>query len=396
MQKPYKITGFTLVELLVVIAIIGMLIALLLPAVQAAREAARRMQCSNNIKQMALAEHNHMDSFKVFSQASRPVTLMKKNTTVTWAHVGYVPQILPFMEQTALFELAKRCTDLGEAGADQTWRTVVCTYNGEDYPSPWIEEVGSMICPSNEGTGFTGDNGGEGLGRISYHCNIGDLWVYWDANHAIRGPFGPGDRFQCGINHISDGTSNTIMLAEMVIGSDAGGNRVKGNIAKNVAYGPPQNCRGVMTQQGEFDVTKSNIEADIRDRVVGGRWGGSAPIYTQFFTVMAPNSPNCSLNGNAESNGIITSASSTHTGGVNVALCDASVRFMADTVDAGNQTFDPWDGVIGRGGNGVNPPGQADVDDGNRRTYGARATAKSPYGVWGSLGSRAGGDSSTL
>ncbi|MDR1269097.1 MAG: DUF1559 domain-containing protein [Planctomycetaceae bacterium] len=105
--------GFTLVELLVVIAIIGALIALLLPAVQAAREAARRMQCSNKLKQLAIACHNHVDTMKILPSAARQYSLcvqvkisleLADDDAGSRARISYLSVLLPYVEQTALYE----------------------------------------------------------------------------------------------------------------------------------------------------------------------------------------------------------------------------------------------------------------------------------------------------
>ena len=103
-------TGFTLVELLVVIAIIGILIALLLPAVQAARESARRMQCVNGLKQMGLASHVLADTFKTFPSAGRgpwPKITMNGNAIAPPDEqtIGWAFQILPYIEQSGIYEL---------------------------------------------------------------------------------------------------------------------------------------------------------------------------------------------------------------------------------------------------------------------------------------------------
>src|SRR5918992_4678938 len=100
-----KRSAFTLVELLVVIAIIGVLVALLLPAVQAAREAARRMQCSNNLKQLGLASHNYHDTYKVFPVQSFPA----HGSNNAW---GWSPMLFPFIELNSLYDILKPNTGM--------------------------------------------------------------------------------------------------------------------------------------------------------------------------------------------------------------------------------------------------------------------------------------------
>ncbi len=201
--------GFTLVELLVVIAIIGILVALLLPAVQAAREAARRMQCSNNCKQIGLALHNYHDVYKSFPK-------------IIWGYpdrpeyeIGYLPlpyhhtwvtAILPFMEQQPLFQTV-------------------------DFRLPaWGQEIvgaqlSNLQCPSDNG--FTNPTETHGIAWTNYAGSEGYHWwpsalfgpwspwleLGWTHSADVSGLFAPGEKWRK-FASITDGTSNTVVCAE--------------------------------------------------------------------------------------------------------------------------------------------------------------------------------------
>ena len=370
-----------------------MLVALLLPAVQAAREAARRMQCTNNLKQLALSQHNHADVHGVFTQASRTQSLINRSGG-TFNYHSYIIAVLPFFEQNALFEMAQQAIRIEPDGGHEPWNAnATRSRDGVEYRIPWRETIPSLICPSSAGSGFSG------LGRNSYHCNAGDYFCEWDSFHALRGAFGPGDRFQGNFSNIIDGTSNTAMLSEVEIGNAPNGNRIKGNVAVEVPYGSPTEMRSIERANGMFDnaYNAAGRGEDFADRIVGARWGDARPLYTQFYMVMPPNSVSVSMNNNPEGWGQCISASSNHTGGVNVAMCDGAVRFVTSSVDAGNQGFDPWEGVLQRGGQwGDSPGSQALIERHGAGPWGARVSEPSRYGVWGAIGSRAGGESRSL
>lgn len=177
------------------------------------------------------------------------------------------------------------------------------------------------------------------------------------------------------IAQVVDGTSNTILLAEAVIGDPGSANRMRGGFVINVsgaqsesANGPASACWALRGSNGMYTTSgyTSSSGADMRGR----RWGGAHPHYTQFNTIIPPNGPSCSADTSAGQWGMLGAATSMHSGGVNVALADASVRFISETIDANPANFGT--------------------------TYSTNHTGKSPFGVWGALGSKDGGETTTL
>ena len=255
--------GFTLVELLVVIAIIGILVGLLLPAVQAAREAARRMQCTNNLKQLGLAVHNFESAQRKFPTgylgSPGGVTYTTAASTaygVQW--VGHLVYLFPYMEQNQIYQpfsdfrnLDPRAKPSGNTAADGEkflfWTSGATGYDGDpsDIDTLWDFQqyrVSSLLCPSDtpyENTAATmmilhtwsplgstgGTVGGSGygvpfgatMGRTNYLGNAGRLGTTDSAAwNAWKGPF--GNRTSTKIGEIADGTTNVLLFGE-VLGS---------------------------------------------------------------------------------------------------------------------------------------------------------------------------------
>ena len=431
MQKK---RAFTLVELLVVIAIIGMLIALLLPAVQAAREAARRMQCSNNLKQLALSCHNFVSTQGFFPNRSHSVLLCMRptkqyykagDTVNNWRsrdRIGWVADILPFIEQTALHSEVHALATKNVGTGDTTnghfpvpWSTVRRDENGNIVPSPWVASIPSVLCPSDPE---------RGQGLNSYRASVGDVAVIWwwgpspsqsasppnpndDARATQRGMFVTGHvdntyRRENSIDFggIGDGTSNTLLLSEAVIGpaaQTANNNvintdgKVKGDIAGNTSGRPtgpndawtPGGCYARRGPNGTLlgPITDPAVTAPVANvnqysQASGRRWSDSIALFTHFHAVLPPNSPSCVPGSNNE-DWPLMSASSHHSGGVGAALADASVRFFSETITTKNLDL-PITGTTTR------PPYPKDY------------TGPAFWGVWSELGSRDGGESAVL
>ena len=362
-MKRVNRDGFTLVELLVVIAIIGVLIALLLPAVQAAREAARRSQCLNNLKQLGLAMHNFHDVKKRFPAAGHQLEWKESppgpdnnpwepNATHRWS---YLTVLLPFMEEQALY--------------DELVRTHI------RQQVPWAgtnvtrAKITTILCPSDGNT----NNNFEQFGRNSYMINRGDQWLNWDwwESRGIAG--GTGDRLQLGMASITDGTSQTIMIAEVKIGV-LGSTKVTEGISWEGATDqshPPSECLAKVGPGDRYVGAVAQWE-----HLQGYRWADAITPYTQFQPMLPPNGPSCAAPSDGENWGLIT-ASSNHSGGVNVLFCDGSVRFINENIDAGDPTRSVTTHAAGQF-----PPGSP-------QNY----LGPSLYGVWGAIGSSRSGES---
>lgn len=227
MTKHSKIAGFTLVELLVVIAIIGVLVALLLPAVQAAREAARRTQCSNNLKQIALGAHNHHDTLNALPEAvqmSYFTAVQGKHGTGQDVNEQFGPNwavlMLPYVEQTALY--AANDVDGYKKSGTQTWRNMKGV------------RLKAYECPSDSGGSAAAYNGaGGGWARGNYAANAGPTWWYLTPNGLSPqsgfesdpgwGAAGPvmSANYGARLAEITDGTTNTVMFTEVRTGVEA-------------------------------------------------------------------------------------------------------------------------------------------------------------------------------
>jgi prepilin-type N-terminal cleavage/methylation domain-containing protein len=317
--------GFTLVELLVVIAIIGILVAMLLPAVQAAREAARRSQCANNMKQLGIALHNYHDTFKVFPPAklangqvnppnTNDLTGGVKNTT-GWA------MLLPFYEQQAAH--GKYNFNVCSSSAKRSgWSEPVMGTDTTNHPI-YSERYEVLECPShpNAGENRTNMPGTEDLysmrdaKRTSYFFSTGnysdDNSIY--PNLAMRrlsgvGAFGSGGATR--LDDVSDGTTNVLALGESI----GGRSKVDANWGPWGLTGTRTCCHGVV------------LSANDNTAPAGTPITYTAAIARDYHI-------NSAYQNDAQGRHFAWTFSSQHPGGAQFTLCDASVRFIAETID---------------------------------------------------------------
>ncbi|WP_044253964.1 DUF1559 domain-containing protein [Rhodopirellula sp. SWK7] len=406
--------GFTLVELLVVIAIIGVLVGLLLPAVQAAREAARRMSCSNNFKQIGLGIHNYHSAYNqlptqksgtgMYPVASWDLTNINGNCEELSALVG----LLPFVEAQSVWEQISNPNAPNKDGSTGTlYPAMGPTPDGavqggntaDTSYGPWNEELAFLRCPSDPGEGLPA------AGRTNYAVCLGDSILSStegpttrtlykkDANAGqmaranCRGAFVPRQRAM--FRDILDGLANTIIMGEIT--TDLGDRDIRTNPRVSGAVATfaldPSVCGGptfVDASRPQFwaatGVTLINAASIGR----GMRWADGNPVYTGMMTISPPNSATCVTNEGAydhNSDTLVATVtadkryglmppSSRHQGGCHVLMGDGAVKFITDSIEAGTQT-NPMVAMI------------------HASNAGLPAGSQSPYGLWGKLGTKA-------
>ncbi|MDA8743689.1 DUF1559 domain-containing protein [Rubripirellula amarantea] len=324
MTKKSVSSGFTLVELLVVIAIIGILVGLLLPAVQAAREAARRMSCSNNMKQVVLAIHNHESVMKELPPAwSKPAM-----TGDGWSLQA---RILPYLENSALDNAIDFAAGYGAA---------TITVNGHTLPVS-AYRVPTYLCPSEIlDEQRAGDNGAEHY-PLTYAYNAGIWFVYdpVDPDNSLDDKIGEGmftawkgRRFR----DCLDGLSNTLAMSEVKAWNPY--YRDAGNTGDVIM---PEVAEDVCTLAGSFKTDTGHTE-----------WVDGRVHQSGFTTTFTPNTKVLCEVGGIEYDVDFTNfregktatapvprtyaavtSRSYHTGGVMVGILDGSVRFFTDSID---------------------------------------------------------------
>lgn len=299
-QLQSKPRGFTLVELLVVIAIIGILVALLLPAVQAAREAARRSQCGNNLKQLALGLHNYHDTYKVFPYGDDN------------KRFSYLARMLPYVEQQNLFNQINFNVN----------------YNDPLNAVPLNTKVENFLCPSD--TDRLPSNLG---GRNNYYGNSGFNLLFQlpsttpgNSNYGMpecNGVIVPGRVI--GFHDVIDGTSNTAFIAEKIKGDGSNGisTEESDTFQPGTFPGTPDQAYADCLAVNVADLSKQGYSN------VGAPWMYSYHSTSRYYHVSPPNGRSCMY----PPGRIATTAGSRHPGGAMFALCDGSVRFASETID---------------------------------------------------------------
>jgi prepilin-type N-terminal cleavage/methylation domain-containing protein/prepilin-type processing-associated H-X9-DG protein len=319
--------GFTLIELLVVIAIIAVLIGLLLPAVQAAREAGRRAQCLNNLKQIGLAAHNYHTAFGVFPFGKGPSYHAVLPETPIYARWSAHSQLLMFIEQGNLFNSIN--FDLppetpGMAGAVP----FMPPYENPNRANATASRtmVGTFLCPSDLPTQAIWPGGNNYWGnQQSWLCDLSEALPSTVApNEVPRGIF----YFLSSVNlaKVTDGSSQTVFFSE----------KIRGQGAPN-----PRTDAFITTNQASLDATYIDCESinpltalPFTHRA-GWSWVMGEMCCTTYNHVSPPNTNACGgfpFPGTMANMSADVPPSSYHSGGVNVLLGDGAVRFIRDAV----------------------------------------------------------------
>ncbi|GAA5509485.1 DUF1559 domain-containing protein [Novipirellula caenicola] len=380
MKTSRRQRGFTLVELLVVIAIIGVLVGLLLPAVQAAREAARRMSCSNNFKQLGLALHNYHSAYQQLPMQGTGTfdpAADKGTGDVKPGHnarrLSFLVGMLPFMEQQGLWEQISNPYQGWAAMGPTGWQSAY---------EPWGTQVAGLRCPSDPAQSTWGiattNYAGNCIGDSPSYAHAG-VWEFsgtsWKQDviekrrGCTRGFFVP--RHNSKFRDVLDGLANTVAMGEIVNG--LGDNDARTVVNQNHGWGGT----GVRSRA---DVCKKDLDPErpqfwkpgltsletASSRSRGARWSYSLPLFTGTSYSTAPNSELC-FGANWENSGQAPTGSH-HQGGAHVLMGDGAVKFITDSVDCGDVSSP----AVMPGDSTMLPAG-----------------AESPYGLFGALGTRA-------
>jgi len=330
--------AFTLIELLVVIAIIAVLIALLLPAVQQAREAARRTQCKNNLKQLGLALHNYLDANLVFPMSTLQFAGLELGGLSDDYQWGFLPRLAPYMDQANIYNSLNLNGPLYDSNNSNQIRP--------ENQKAASTLVPAFLCPSDASQSFDSNYGVASLAPTNYAICIGTGLA--PANDTAGSQFNAdGIVYACSATnsaHITDGLSNTAIVSECLLGTTPSSNGAgavfgapgvvpTGGVQRNYAYladflgsaGPVSDANCASATAWNFEDPK------------GFLWLSGEPRVGSYNHYYGPNSPKYDCISEFGTTNYNTygwhAARSQHIGGVNLTLADGSGRFVSNNID---------------------------------------------------------------
>jgi prepilin-type N-terminal cleavage/methylation domain-containing protein/prepilin-type processing-associated H-X9-DG protein len=341
-------SGFTLIELLVVIAIIAVLIALLLPAVQMAREAARRSQCRNNLKQIGLAVHNYHATYNAFPPLFGWNLSGDGGGMENEGGPSTKVYLLPYLEYDQLYNACNFSFSTSSGASNNR----IHAFSGGDWTAGrgqktnWTvitSKLEVLLCPSDPNSALAGW-GFDMDGKTNYAINMGVPRYYtgWHPNGPayVYGNIGPStdvgqNNPVRGLMHVKDGTAFTALYSEYIKASNSGNfdpAKPKQNIYNWVDVGQtPADLENGVRRISDICELQMSDSGRSWERGCSWAWGF---LYTSdsYMHVSTPNRKSCFVGGDWSHDGFLT-ASSGHPGGVNMVFCDGSVRYVGDNID---------------------------------------------------------------
>jgi hypothetical protein len=342
------------------------------------------MQCSNHLKQLGIAVHNYHDTC-----ASLPAACCGPigPTTVQPYRWSGIVALLPYFEQTALYDQFTSTKMTVASSLDWNLPHTISAADG-GVNNPMVSNIGTLYCPTN---GVAGSKPKDYTAGSNYRFCLGDNPGGFSSSanpsdYSFKGWRGPIGTYRfLNLATSSDGTSNTIVFGERAIVVALTASRNVKTTFPTVATSPIWTAANAgastpssllsrssvydLAAKGEY-VASATIGAD-RGAVTGWNYVGSNLYNSSFTTTMPPNAPGAYMS-DATWN-VLVPATSFHTGGVNVTLLDASVRFVSETIDSGTADCFP----ASQNNNGT-------------------VTGESPFGIWGAYGSRDGGEAKSM